>query len=72
MPYVAQRLETRIAVEKAHKQALEAVQPSVAAFFDSLTDEQKAELMPRSGRTWPARPWGGQHGGQGPRGIWRQ
>ncbi|MET0438987.1 MAG: Spy/CpxP family protein refolding chaperone [Devosia sp.] len=64
MPDVAQRLETRIAVEKAHVAALEAVQPSVAAFFDSLTDEQKAELMPAPGEHGPR----GQHGGQGPRG----
>ena len=65
MPDVAQGLETRIAVEKAHVAALEAVQPSVAAFFDSLTDEQKAELMPAQGEHGPR----GQHGGQGPRGF---
>lgn len=64
MPDVAQRLETRIAVEKAHVAALEAVQPSVAAFFGSLTDEQKAELVPMQGEHGPR----GQHGGQGPRG----
>lgn len=63
-PSVAERLETRIALEKAHVAALEAVQPSVAAFFDSLTDEQKAELMPQRGEHGPR----GQHGGQGPRG----
>lgn len=65
VPTVAERLETRIAVEKAHVAALEAVQPSVAAFFDSLTDEQKAELMPAQGEHGPR----GQHGGQGPRGF---
>ncbi|MBO9587340.1 Spy/CpxP family protein refolding chaperone [Devosia sp.] len=65
MPDVAQRLETRIAFERAHVAALEAVQPSVAAFFDSLTDEQKAELMPAQGEHGPR----GQHGGQGPRGF---
>lgn len=64
MPDVAERLETRIALEKAHVAALEAVQPSVAAFFGSLTDEQKAELMPARGEHGPR----GQHGGQGPRG----
>ena len=64
MPDVAQRLDTRIAVEKAHVAALEAVQPSVAAFFGSLTDEQKAELMPAQGEHGPR----GQHGRQGPRG----
>lgn len=65
MPDMAQGLETRIAVEKAHVAALEAVQPSVAAFFDSLTDEQKAELMPARGEHGPR----GQQGGQGPRGF---
>lgn len=65
IPSVAERLETRIAVEKAHVAALEAVQPSLAAFFDSLTDEQKAELMPVGGEHGPR----GQHGGKGPRGF---
>tara|TARA_R110002124_G_scaffold36451_19_gene117516 strand:+ start:187 stop:897 length:711 start_codon:yes stop_codon:yes gene_type:complete len=41
---ISKGLETRIALETAHLDALKAVQPSVTAFFDSLTDEQKAEL----------------------------
>ena len=45
-PDIAQRLENRIAIETAHLAALEAVQPAATAFFDSLTDEQKAQLMP--------------------------
>ena len=39
----------RIAFEKARLAALEAVQPSLTAFFDSLTDEQKTSLMPQRG-----------------------
>lgn len=64
MPDVAKRLETRIAFEKAHVAALEAVQPTVTAFFDSLSDDQKAQLMPAPGEHGPRGP----HDGQGPRG----
>ena len=39
-------LDTRIAIETAHLDALRAVQPSLTAFFDSLTDAQRAELTP--------------------------
>lgn len=67
MPSVAERLENRIAIEKAHVAALEAVQPAVVAFFDSLTDEQKAELAPQRGERGPGPR--GQHGGEGPRGF---
>ncbi|MGV3577137.1 MAG: Spy/CpxP family protein refolding chaperone [Devosia sp.] len=63
-PDVAARLETRIAVGKAQVAALEAVQPSVVAFFGSLTDDQKAELMPAQGEHGPR----GQHDGQSQRG----
>jgi hypothetical protein len=45
-PDISERLENRIAIETAHLAALEAVQPAAAAFFDSLTDEQKAQLTP--------------------------
>lgn len=45
-PDMSERLENRIAIETAHLAALEAVQPAAAAFFDSLTDEQKAQLVP--------------------------
>ncbi|MET3898349.1 uncharacterized protein involved in copper resistance [Devosia sp. UYZn731] len=46
-PDIVARLDQRIAVEKAHLAALTAVQPSFQAFFSSLTDEQKAKLMPQ-------------------------
>lgn len=47
VPDFSERLENRIAIETARLAALEAVQPSATAFFDSLTDEQKAELTPQ-------------------------
>ena len=47
VPDFSERLENRIAIETARLAALEAVQPAVTAFFDSLTDEQKAELTPQ-------------------------
>lgn len=43
----ADRIDNRIAVETARLAALEAVRPAAVAFFDSLTDEQKTQLMPR-------------------------
>ena len=48
-PEFSEMLENRIAFETAHLAALEAVQPALSAFFDSLTDEQKASLMPERG-----------------------
>lgn len=42
----AQRLADRIALTRAHLQALEAVQPAATAFFNSLTDDQLAQLAP--------------------------
>jgi len=56
-------LETRIAVESAHLAALEAIQPAATAFFDSLTDEQKAQLVPGRGE----RPDGPRQGHFGQR-----
>ena len=61
-PGIGERLDTRIAIETAQLDALKSVQPAAKAFFDSLTDEQKAQLMPQ-------RPDGqmgkhGQHQGQ--------
>jgi LTXXQ motif family protein len=47
LPDISERFENRIAIETAHLAALEAVQPAFTAFFDSLTDEQKAELAPQ-------------------------
>lgn len=70
-PDLTERLENRIALQSAQLAALEAVQPSLAAFYDSLTDEQKAELMPaageRGGRFGP-RDGGQGMGGHGPMG----
>ena len=68
-PDAAQMLENRIALEKAHLAALEAVQPAFAAFFDSLTDTQKAELAPARGERadGPQRRHFGQQGENGPR-----
>jgi len=66
-PDIVARLDQRIALEKAHVDALTAVQPSFEAFFTSLTDEQKAELMPQRNQRegWQGRrdhgPMG-QHG----------
>lgn len=63
MPDFSERLEKRIAFEKAQLAALESVQPSASAFFDSLSDEQKAQLAPERGQH-------GDRGGRehGPRG----
>jgi hypothetical protein len=70
-PDLTERLENRIALQSAQLAALEAVQPSLTAFYDSLTDEQKAELMPaageRGGRFGP-REGGPGMGGHGPMG----
>lgn len=48
-PDMAAQLDKRIALESAHVAALTAVQPSFEAFFNSLTDAQKAELVPQRG-----------------------
>ena len=63
VPDFSDRLENRIAIETAQLAALEAVQPSATAFFDSLTDEQKASLMPQR----PDRDGGPGFGNGGPR-----
>lgn len=66
----AGRLDARIAVETAHLAALEAVKPSVTAFFASLTPEQQAALAPQPGErpNWSGRPGqdGPRHPGPGP------
>ena len=48
-PDMSEMLSNRIAVATAQLAALEAVQPSATAFFDSLTDEQQAQLTPQRG-----------------------
>lgn len=70
-PELSEMLTNRIAFETAHLAALEAVQPALTAFFDSLTDEQKADLMPqrpdRNGG--PGQHQGQHHQGNGPKGA---
>ena len=72
-PGFADRLETRIALEKAHLAALEAIQPSATAFFDSLTEEQLAQLTPERGPNGMPGQDGprhrGEHGKPGPMGV---
>jgi hypothetical protein len=74
-PDMSERLENRIAIETAHLAALEAVQPAAVAFFDSLTEEQKAQLVPQRpdrdgmpgfGKGGPRHHQGQQQGGPAP------
>ncbi len=46
---IAARFSDRLAVERARLEAMEAVEPSLTAFFDSLTDGQLKSLEPRRG-----------------------
>lgn len=77
-PDFTERLDNRIAMEKARLAGLEAIQPSAKAFFDSLSDEQKAQLTPQrpdmggpgvrpgmKGGHGQQRPGQGMHQGQG-------
>ncbi len=61
MPDMSKRLEDRIAVDTARLDALKSVQPAFTAFFDSLSDEQKAQLTPqrpdRGGNVWRQVRW---------------
>jgi hypothetical protein len=70
-PDISERFDNRIAIETAHLAALQAVQPAFTAFFDSLTDEQKAELLPERGEHMAGmgkhQGGFGQHGGMGQR-----
>lgn len=79
-PSITERLDARIAMETAQLDALKSVQPAAKAFFDSLTDEQKAQLTPErpegqmgkhgqhQGHNQGQRPgpMGGMNGGPGP------
>ncbi|AVF04659.1 MULTISPECIES: Spy/CpxP family protein refolding chaperone [Devosia] len=65
-PDISERFNNRIAMETARLDALEAVQPAFTAFFDSLTDEQKADLVPQRGDRMAG--MGKQHGGPGQHG----
>lgn len=69
VPKISERIENRIAMQKAQLAALEAVQPAATAFFDSLSPEQNAQLMPRPGERGPGPRWHGGEHQQGPRGI---
>jgi hypothetical protein len=68
-PELSDMLENRIAFETAHLAALEAVQPSLTAFFDSLTDEQKAQLVPQRPDRGGGQHQGQHHQGKGPMGA---
>jgi hypothetical protein len=48
-PDMIDRLKARIAIDTARLEALNAVLPDLEAFYDSLTDEQKANLLPDRG-----------------------
>ncbi len=58
---LAERLENRIALDTARLDALKSVQPALTTFFDSLTDEQKADLNPVRGER-PGQPSGARDG----------
>ncbi|MGV8856438.1 MAG: Spy/CpxP family protein refolding chaperone [Devosia sp.] len=64
-PDITKGLETRIALETAHVEALKAVQPSLTAFFNSLTEEQTAELMPAPGQRGNMQDHNGSMGQRG-------
>lgn len=46
-PDLADQMKARLAIEKAHVEAMTTVIPTFEAFYDSLTDEQKQALEPR-------------------------
>lgn len=48
-PDLLERLKSGLAVEEARLTAMTAILPDFEAFYGSLTDEQKANLMPRMG-----------------------
>lgn len=66
-PNLADRLDTAIAIQTARLDALKAVQPDAKAFFDSLTEEQTASLMPQ--RPEGGFPGFGKHGPRHPGGA---
>ncbi|GLQ52752.1 Spy/CpxP family protein refolding chaperone [Devosia nitrariae] len=47
LPDMLTMFDNRITLETARLEAMQTVQPAFEAFFNSLTDEQKAELAPR-------------------------
>jgi hypothetical protein len=50
-PNLVERLESRIELGNAHTEAMSAVLPALQAFHDSLSEEQKAALEPRRGKS---------------------
>ncbi len=48
-PDILERLKSSLAVEQARLDAMTAVLPDFEAFYASLTDEQKAQLLPHRG-----------------------
>ena len=48
-PDLIEGMKARIKVDEARLAALNAVMPDLEAFYDSLTEEQKASLMPHRG-----------------------
>ena len=73
-----ERLQLRVTHDNANIAAIESVLPSLEAFYNSLTDEQKANLTPArhndmrvGGQGWftPGQGPQGQQGNFGPRGI---
>ena len=78
-PSILDRLQTRVTIENAKVTALNDVLPKFTAFYNSLTDDQKAKLEPRQGgprvgfnNMWQHRGWShfgpGQMGPHGPKG----
>jgi hypothetical protein len=68
-PDIVARLAQRITLEKAHVDALTAVQPAFEAFFTTLTDAQKAELMPQRNQHTGWRGPKGEQGRHGQRAL---
>jgi len=77
-PSILDRLQTRVTIENAKVTALNDVLPKFKAFYDSLTDDQKAKLEPHQGgprvgfnQMWEHRGWGhfgpGHMGPHGPK-----
>ena len=48
-PDLVERLKSGLAIDEARLTAMNAILPDFEAFYGSLTDEQKADLMPRMG-----------------------
>lgn len=52
-PDLVEQLKARLKMEESRLAAMNAILPDLEAFYASLTDEQKAGLMPRMGRNAP-------------------